>query len=397
MATGIPLPKVVSDVGPGGPLVTAMGGMNALGNNMLKTQYQSILNKYAPITLQAKAASEMAYANLLGPQYVAKMMGNPNILANIPDEQKRNLLSVVTNAGTAGQRMPLSTLANPQASESTNNALLSSPGLSNQDRNAIQNMQPGESYSIQGAPPQSSPPQSLPSPSAQLPSSSFAENVGKYEGVQEEGKELGKIRAKDIESLNDTLMSGENNRITLDSISDILGSPEFEQIRQNPLMGNHELGYYAKEGTPAQQKMVGNYLTLTGQIIQNSARDFPGQFRKGEQALLQGMKPTTSDTVDVAKGKIEALSYMNQLLTERARLTSQLMTKYHMNKGEALELADQQLNGDKIRKDINSRLYPLRGNTPSGKVRVREKSTGKEGFIPANRLEAYQANNYERV
>ena len=38
----LPLPRVVPDVGPGGPLITAMGGMNALQKQMLENQY------YAP-------------------------------------------------------------------------------------------------------------------------------------------------------------------------------------------------------------------------------------------------------------------------------------------------------------------------------------------------------------
>jgi hypothetical protein len=54
----LPLPKVVPDVGPGGPLVTAMGGMNALQKKILENQY------YGP-----NIESEMAQRNALTNRY----------------------------------------------------------------------------------------------------------------------------------------------------------------------------------------------------------------------------------------------------------------------------------------------------------------------------------------
>jgi len=77
----LPLPRVVADVGPGGPLVTSMMGTNALTKSNLENQIKKVEAQYAPITAQAQAASKLAYANLMGPQFLAKMLGNPDIAA----------------------------------------------------------------------------------------------------------------------------------------------------------------------------------------------------------------------------------------------------------------------------------------------------------------------------
>ncbi|CAK0751012.1 hypothetical protein CCP3SC1AL1_1810005 [Gammaproteobacteria bacterium] len=191
---------------------------------------------------------------------------------------------------------------------------------------------------------------------------SYAENTGTYKGAVAEGLESGKIRAKDIEELNNTVFNAENNANTLNKINDILGSPEFEEIRNTPLAGHHELAYYAKEGTKAQQTMVGRFYTLTGNIIKDASRDFAGQFRKGEQVLLQSMKAGPSDTVDSAKGKMATLTELNKMLMERSRLTSKYMSANHANKLEASEWADKQIDGDAIRKEANDRLNPKRAN-----------------------------------
>ena len=78
----LPLPKVVADVGPGGPLVTAMGGINSLHNDMLLRKINAIKAQYAPVTAQAEAASKLAYANLMGPQFLAKILGNDAAVGN---------------------------------------------------------------------------------------------------------------------------------------------------------------------------------------------------------------------------------------------------------------------------------------------------------------------------
>lgn len=94
----LPLPKVVADVGPGGPMVTSMMGTNALTASNLENAINRIKAQYAPVTVPAEAASKLAYANLMGPQFLAKLMNNPDILATMKNPQ--GAVNFVTGAAT---------------------------------------------------------------------------------------------------------------------------------------------------------------------------------------------------------------------------------------------------------------------------------------------------------
>lgn len=108
----LPLPRVVADVGPGGPLVTAMGGMNALAHNMLKRKYyapdmESQINNRNALTEGQKIANQympdkLRLANTfagLQNQYYA-----PNIQSEI---NSRNALTDKTNTMTPLQAKEL--------------------------------------------------------------------------------------------------------------------------------------------------------------------------------------------------------------------------------------------------------------------------------------------------
>lgn len=347
-----------------------MADANALSGQSIENKLNKIKADFAPLTAQAEAASKLTYANLMGPQFLAKLFGNNDILANIPDSQKQQAMNMLYNAGTRqGSGLNIlnqqkssgslsdflsdkirSVLGGEQNNQGQTNSLLDQPNLSDSDRQNINKMQPGESYTVQGN--QSS------NPLIPQNKNSFAENVGSYQGIKAEGEELGKIRAKTINDLDNTFYNSQTKGATLDQLTKIVTSPTFEKIRQLPALGNHELSYYARYGTPEEQQLVGQYYTLTGNIIKDSARDFPGQFRRGEQALLLGMKPSPGDTVDAAKGKIESLSIMNQMMGQRSKIMSQLMNQYHIDQATAADIADKQIDGDSIRNKIHSTLNP---------------------------------------
>ena len=411
------------------------GQMNPF-HQALQSGLQNYMNAtqaaYYPLTLKADAASKMAYANLMGPQFTAKLLGNESILSNLPDDQKNQLLQLLVNAGTktsslpgklnlgipsdnspwsnqpapsvtnnapvpmpaspvpmntAPPAVPAQTISNPQTEQGKAiDAWLKSPKAMQQmqndgmvtipDQNKLLNWYRGLNQPSVPVQPASLPVNSSATAGSPQPTKSFAENTANYESVVSEGKEMGKIRANDIKDLGDTYQSGINNQTTLDQVSDILSSPAFEQIRQLPLASQHELAFYAKEGTPDQQRLVGKYYALTGNIIKDSSRDFRGQFRVGEQKLLEGMKPSPSDTIDTAKGKVESLSYLNQMLTQRSRLASQLMSQYHMNKADALDMADRSINGASVRQQIVDRLNPT--------VTLRNPKTGQMVTVPVS-------------
>ncbi len=350
-----------------------MSDANALSSQAIANRLNKIKSDFAPLTAQAEAASKLTYANLMGPQFLAKLMGNSDLVANSPQLQDPATLAKLYQAGM-GQGSGLNVLNQQKPAGSfsdyltdkfkdviggkdqsqlpiQSNPLVDQSMLSDVDRESINKLQPGESYTVQGNQAQSN-------PFAPQNKNTFAENAANYQGIKREGEELGKVRAETIKDLDNTFYNSQIKGATLDQLSQIVTSPTFEKIRQLPALGHHELAYYGRYGTEEEKQLVGQYYTLTGNIVKDSARDFPGQFRRGEQSLLFSMKPSPSDTADAAKGKIEALTVMNQMMGQRAKLTSQLMNQYHIDQGTAAEIADKQINGDDIRNKIHSKLNP---------------------------------------
>lgn len=384
-----------------GDFITSSKGRNELHKLQLENEIKRIEAQYAPLTTKADAASKLAYANLTGPQFLAKLFGNEHILANVPEDQKPAILQKLQTAGmgqgTGGnvfgqldnnqQQSGSNSLAgglfdylknkimpsqvSGQQSPQSQNALLQSP-VQNQVSKGSGIMMPEHPEQKQ-----------LEQKVANIPTKkpTFAENVGEYKGIVEEGKETGKNRAADIQKLNDVVFNSAAKQDTLNDITSILTNPVIEQIRSVPLAGHHELSYYAKFGNPEQQQLAGRYYSQMGEFVKASARDFAGQFRKGEQQLLNSMKPNPSDTVDAAKGKVEALALMDRLMNQRAKLTSQIMTKYHSNKLEAQEAADTQINADDIKEEIHNKLNPM--------ITIKNNKTGQTMTIPANDRKKY--------
>jgi hypothetical protein len=84
--------------------------------------------QYEPLKLQADAASKLTYAQLMGPQYLAKLLGNKDIAANIPDDQKAQILGNLTRAGLNASQIEALTGWNVQQ-----------PAQNNQQNNATEN------------------------------------------------------------------------------------------------------------------------------------------------------------------------------------------------------------------------------------------------------------------
>lgn len=390
----LPLPKLLADMPEGGRLIGNANQMNALTKQALENQYYGL-------TARANAGSKMAYQQLMGPQFIAKLLGNPDLVGNLTEGQKGNAVSDVYNAGMGGASNNAIANSPGQGSEGGSSGLLgmlknvltkglagaggsgeqaSSNALtqSNQGQGTSQNAMtsppatsrmpedPNEGKMGMGTEPQvqqSAQPQewkpgdSLPPPSISG-NKTFAEKAGEHKGIIKQGEKAGDIRAKDAEDLDNTVMAGENSQKTYDNLIQDIASPGFANIRNVPLAQQHELAYYAKEGTKVQQQMIGDFLANAGQVVVDTSQKFSGAFRKGEQALINTMKVNPSDTIDVAKGKLEALAYTNKFLTERSRLTSEYIQQYHLSKGQALEQADKLLKGENFRQDIHDKLNP---------------------------------------
>ncbi len=383
--------------------------------------------RYAGQTAYANALSKLAYSNLMGPQFMAKLLGNEDIVANMNKPgQRANAIDQVTQAagggptGAGGGQMPpqnynpigalgsflvdkigsiFSGTPNQAQGQPAQNPLARNAPLptnqTSEDTSTEAPTQPSGQGSAEGFDPNSDlvkardawnkSPEGIKSaqkegyfsypPDEKLLNwyqnrldgknqpqegeDKFAENVGKYKGQKEEGKEQGSIRAKDEKELNDIYENNLNKGETFDELNTVISSPTMRQIRQIPLAGQHEINWYKYNGTPEQKEVVGRLMSLTGSVVLDAAGGFKGAFRSGEQSLLNTMKVNPGDPVEVAIGKAEELTYLNKFIGERSRLASRIMKTEHIDKGDALEKADRQMDGPTIRKQVHNKLNPL--------------------------------------
>ena len=184
-------------------------------------------------------------------------------------------------------------------------------------------------------------------------------------GLTARDTQLAKEDAKKISALENTVLNNQHKMDTFNELNEILGSQEFETIRQLPAAGSLENWATGKFGTKAQQNLVGRANTLMGNIIKDSARDFAGQFRVGEQALLNGMKPNPGDSLDVMKGKSEALTYLTQMMTKRSELEADYMRSYGMSPLQAKIAADKAIDAKAIKEEIRTILHPASSAKPT--------------------------------
>ena len=403
----LPLPNVISNVGPGGPLVTAMGGMNAYNNALQEARMNAVKAQYAPLTVQSEAASKLAYANLMGPQFLAKLMGNPDVVANSqqlqdPETMKR-LYQAGMGAGTGNAMMnmpgmgqqqdnmsPLHNIINsirsafgfgvPQQQQSgqqpMNAMLQNNPMLSQQDRIALSNQQPGQSYQVQGNPGpgdnsgyaydkngrniKASPQEvsEIANNGNQRPRT-YAENAGNYAGIKAEGQELGKARAVDIADIGKQQQALSESGVILDRLIKTTQDPEFQKMRDKiPYFQDKQLWYLSKNGTPQQQKMIGDLISTAQAFKASTVNSFKGKALEKEFNLADKIKIDENDTMGVIQGKLASLKTLKDIAETKNDKILELMSDGHMNLGKAIRTAGKMVDTSSIEKHVDNLLSP---------------------------------------
>lgn len=171
-------------------------------------------------------------------------------------------------------------------------------------------------------------------------------------------KNLSTADAKHAEELQKTVMSSDAKRDVLDELSAVTSTPLFQDMRKNPLLNQYELKAFSKIGTPEQQQAIGKVTALMGDLVKSSSRDFSGQFRVGEQQLLNEMKPSLSDTIPVMQGKLEAWSVMLDMMTKRSELEAGYIRENGMSPLKARIAANKAIDTKQIRKRVDDLIHP---------------------------------------
>lgn len=406
----LPLPQVVANVPIQGGIMADMSAQNALSNQLLQNKILAAQAQYAPLSALGDASLKIAQARLIGPQFLAQMMRNPDVLANMTPDQRSQALQQFYQAGTGTNNI----LGNMIQNAGANNLLNSGGGLlgwitnkltnklntnpvpsGNAMGNAMGNAA-GGTQSFQAAPnamntspflnnigsgsapsaqssgfPMASAasktmPQNLSASlgdqqgnSALSSPDQFFQNVAQAQGLVSEGQESGKLRADTMKELGEQYQQGMNNMIPLNHLMQMVNTPDFANMRsQIPFYQDKQLQALSKIGTPQQQKMIGDFITSAKQAVANTINSFHGRILDKEVGLANQMKINENDTWATMLGKLSALASLQQEVNQRNYATNQIMANQHVNYAQAVQMADQAVNGDAIRSQINDTLNP---------------------------------------
>jgi hypothetical protein len=349
----------------------------------LEMEEKRIRNEVLPTSLRAEAASKLAYANLMGPQFLAKLMSNPDILANMPESDLKESLSKVIGAGK-GQGTGQGFL-NPyiqktlesqsqQQNQGNQGQTVNYKGTPIVDHPEEGRMQGGnqlnnDAYDIQGY--------YNPASTEYEPEKTFAEKAALYKGIQEEGKATGKARSEDIQDFGRQYDAGLRLNDKFERLTSLIHNPTFQQMRANiPFFQDKQLHLLSKIGSPEQKEMIGELQNTAEEVVRDTINSFTGRILKGELDISRNMKISPNDTFDVIVGKLRSASIYKDLNMRRIQIASDLMQNKHMSKKDALEQANKMTNAQDIINNVNKKL--------DYQVTVRNKNTGEIMTLPVS-------------
>lgn len=385
----------IAPPGPGGRIVESMNAINSLRNANLLRRINAVKEQYAPLTMQAEAASKLAYANLMGPQFLSKLMGNEGALGNLSEEQKSNILNKVYNAGTGGgaasnvfSQMQQGTRGGNSLSnfltdkikgifgggeQRAANALLETPQTNAAPNQGWEPQTPsmqvpqGDMFpEVDQMVPDNNPPTAdyqgqdvelppLPSPQR----GSYAENAGAYKGTVAQGQELGKLRAKEIDNIGQEQVALSNSAVPLDRMIGIIKDPAFQALRSDiPFFQDKQLKALSKIGTPEQQALIGDFMSTAQSLVGQTVNSFKGRAMQKEFDIAEKLKISDNDTIGVAEGKLRALKSLKEIAEAKNGVVLDLMTNHGMDIGQAISKANKTVNVQSIEKNIDELLEP---------------------------------------
>lgn len=405
----LPLPRTVPDVGPGGPLITAMGGINALHNAMIEKKINQIKAQYMPLTTQAEMASKLAYANLMGPQFLSKLLGNEGALANMSEDQKNNILGLVSRAGVNNSGNPLA-----QMPQHTGVGQPSSNNFSGYLKNAFKGLigqQPSQGNNPFSDAAQFMPQQQMPQTPQQLTQGNikqsespivlgqvkrpkngvtiegeqwydkngnpvyeediktpiedikvekkeptWAEKTGRFKGEEKQGEEAGKYRAKALQEIGESQLGLSHSGAVLDRMTNIVKNPMFEEMRSKiPFFQDKQLNYLMKTGTPEQKKLIGDFLSTAESFIASTVQGFGGRPLVREFDLAQKQKITKNDPFHVAVGKLESAIALHDIAEQKNDIVAELLEK-GINEAQAVKQANKMIDVSDIERKTEELL-----------------------------------------
>lgn len=426
----IPSVNMLSNL-PGGALPNILDVHNTFAKNRADRRYSEAKATYAPTTMQAEAASKLAYANLMGPQFLAKLLQNPGAIANMGDPAARAALQKAVNAGMgqgtgqnylnqmpqqppqhtgvgqpstnnfagylknvlkgflgqgqsqgqgnnpfaqAAQAMPQMPQGQPQAPEQPmgNPAMNAVPGKRPKDGVTVEGQQ---WYDKNGNPVYEEDVQT-PNGNAMdleltkgIAPKTYAQKTGEHQGTIKQLEEEGKYRAAARKQIGESQLGLSHSGAVLDRMTSIIKNPVFANMRSRiPAFQNKQLDYLKVMGTPEEKELIGDFLSTGESFIASTVQGFSGKPLVREFDLAQRQKITPHDTVESATGKLQSATALHDIAEKKNGIVDELLGKGY-NEAEAVKMANKMVDVSAIEKATRERLQR--------KITVTNKKTGE--------------------
>jgi len=248
------------------------------------------------------------------------------------------------------------------------------------------------------------------------------------QAAREEGsawkKGLGAADAKQLEKWDDKITASYEMMPVLENIQDIISNPKVQEVYQHPEYMNYDVKFAKRfNKDPEVQQLLTSLATNTKSVFSTMGQDFKGAFREFEFKLFNAAAPNENDSLNQLIAKNNTMMMLKDLAIQRYTLANNIVrgSKGTISPANALKIANQQINTKDVRDKVQSQYKALEiakkskktpkittttsngensitsSVTPEGKVHMKNLQTGAEGYIPENRIDAYEANGYAKV
>lgn len=420
----IPSVNMLSNL-PGGAIPNVLDAHNTFAKNRADRRYSEAKAQYAPLNLQAQAASQLAYAKLMGPQYVSKLLQNEGILANLPDAEKKALLGMVTNAGVSatqrGNALGQLPQGNPQhtgvGQPSTNNfsalvknGLMGLIGKGQQQQqgagnpmaempsqvpdrfnNPAMNAMPGNRpkngvmvegqqwYDKNGNPVYEEeqiqepgrPPMELELSEGQtgVNQPTWAEKVGRFKGEQKQGEESGKYRAEALRDIGKSQLALSGAGAAQDELIKVIKTPIWQHARDTiPAFQKQQLSILKVTGSPELRKLAGEYISAAQSMVASQVAGMGNRHLVREYDLAEKQKINDSDTIESSEGKLTNAKNLHDIAVKKNNIIKDLLKK-GVDEADAVEIANKKVDVSAIRR-ATDKLFER-------KITIRNNKTGE--------------------
>lgn len=362
MQSRVPLPTMHD--------VSARNALSELGKiegQDIENRINAIKEQYAPLSTVSSSLSQLAYANIGGPQLVNKILSNPELIAELQPDERRRLLSHVLDRGTQGG--PLNILSSFMNQRQKNQQPQNNNSLSDWLTGEIKNTFARGSSQNQPIQPQNALVQDVQAPREnvnainqpnKIPKNRFVEGdwdtlAKNYKGKLKQGEKAGEYRADAIKDLSKEYKALQTLDAPYNKLAEVFNDKEFKNLLTIPAFRNTQLDLIKNyTGTKKQKELISKFEVAIGDILSNTVKSMGNKAPASEIAFADRIKIPRDESVDVLIPKLKTLMEFKKLQKERVRLAADLIENNDLSEIKALELADKQLNGDAIRQEIEN-------------------------------------------